>query len=61
MAAVFPGSEMAFLYDFYARYVSSSSEEDQPSVAKHRSSMPSGANSDQDQPHHDRTPLIIGK
>ena len=43
------------------RYVSSSSVEDQPSVAKHRSSklsgaQPSGANSDQDQPQHDPDP-----
>ena len=40
-------------YRSWSRYVSSSSEEDQPSVAKHRSSKPSGANSDQDQPQHD--------
>ena len=39
-----------------SRYVSSSSEEDQPSGAKHRSSKPSGANSDQDQPQHDPDP-----
>ena len=43
------------------RYVSSSSEEDQPSVAKHRSSkpsgaQPSGANSDQDKRQHDPDP-----
>ena len=36
-----------------SRYVSSSSEEDQASVARHRSSKPSGAHSDQDQPQHD--------
>ena len=36
-----------------SRYVSSSSEEDQSSVARHRSSKPSGALSDQDQPQHD--------
>ena len=50
-------------YKSRSRYVSSSSEEDQPSVAKHRSSKPSGANSDQDQPQHDPDPppLIIGK
>ena len=39
-----------------SRYVSSSSEEDQPSVAKHRSSKPSGANSNQDQRQHDPDP-----
>ena len=44
-----------------SRYVSSSSEEDQPSVAQHRSSkpsgaQPSGANSDQDQSQHDPDP-----
>ena len=48
-------------YKSRSRYLSSSSEEDQPSVAKHRSSkhsgaQPSGANSDQDQPHHDPDP-----
>ena len=48
-------------YKSRSRYVSSSSEEDQPSVAKHRSSkpcgaQPSGANSDQDQPQHDPDP-----
>ena len=41
-----------------SRYVSSSSEEDQSSVVRHRSSKPSGAQpsgalSDQDQPQHD--------
>ena len=36
-----------------SRYVSSSSEEDQSSVARHRSSKPSGTVSDQDQPQHD--------
>ena len=36
-----------------SRYVSSSSEEDQSSVTRHRSSKPSGALSDQDQPQHD--------
>ena len=41
-----------------SRFVSSSSEEDQSSVARHRSSKPSGAQppgaiSDQDQPQHD--------
>ena len=44
-----------------SRYVSSSSEKDQSSVARHRSSKPSGALSDQDQPQHDPDPLIIGK
>ena len=45
-----------------SRYVSSSSEEDQSSVARHRSSKRSGALSDQDQPQHDpNPPLIIGK
>ena len=44
-----------------SRYVSSSSEEDQSSVARHRSSKPSGAQpsgavSDQDQPQHDPDP-----
>ena len=48
-------------YKSRSRYVSSSSEEEQPSVAKHRSSktseaQPSGANSDQDQPQHDPDP-----
>ena len=48
-------------YKSRSRYVSSSSEEDQPSVTKHRSSkpsgaQPSGANSDQDQPQHDPDP-----
>ena len=48
-------------YKSRSRYVSSSSEEGQPSVAKHRSSkpsgaQPSGANSDQDQPQHDPDP-----
>ena len=36
--------------------MSSSSEEDQSSVARHRSSKPSGAISDQDQPQHDPDP-----
>ena len=36
-----------------SRYVSSSSEEDQSSVVRHRSSKPSGALSDQDQHQHD--------
>ena len=39
-----------------SRYVSSSSEEDQSSVARHRYSKPSGALSDQDQPQHDPDP-----
>ena len=44
-----------------SRYVSSSSEEDQSSVARHRSSkpsetQPSGALSDKDQPQHDPDP-----
>ena len=39
-----------------SRYVSSSSEEDQSSVTRHRSSKPSGAISDQDQPQHDPDP-----
>ena len=44
-----------------SRYVSSSSEEDQSSVPRHRSSkpsggQPSGALSDQDQPQHDPDP-----
>ena len=44
-----------------SKYVSSSSEEDQSSVARHRSSKPSGAQpsgtlSDQDQPQHDPDP-----
>ena len=48
-------------YKSRSRYVPSSSAEDQPSVAKHRSSKPSGAqptgvNSDQDQPQHDPDP-----
>ena len=37
-------------------YVSSSSEEDQSSVARHRSSKPSGVLSDQDQRQHDPDP-----
>ena len=44
-----------------SRYVSSSSEEDQSSTTRHRSSKPSGALSDQDQPNMIQTPLIIGK
>ena len=36
-----------------SRYMSSSSEEDQSSVARHRFSQLSGALSDQDQPQHD--------
>ena len=36
--------------------MSSSSEEDQSSVARHRSSKPSGAISDQDRPQHDPDP-----
>ena len=48
-------------YKSRSRYVSSSSEEDQSSIAKHRFSKPSGAqpfgaNSDQDQPQHDPDP-----
>ena len=44
-----------------SRYVSSSSEEDQSSATRHRSSVPSGAQpsgaiSDQDQPQHDSDP-----
>ena len=39
-----------------SRYISSSSEEDQSSVARHRSSKPSGAISDQGQPQHDPDP-----
>ena len=39
-----------------SRYVSSSSEEDQSSVVRHRSLKPSGAVSDQDQPQHDPDP-----
>ena len=44
-----------------SRYVSSSSEEDQSSAPRHRSSklsgaQPSGAHSDQDQPQHDPDP-----
>ena len=53
-------------YKVRSTYVSSSSEEDQSSVARYRSSKPSGAQpsaalSDQDQPQHDPDPLIIGK
>ena len=45
-----------------SRYVSSSSEDDQSSVSRHRSSkpfwaQPSMALSDQDQPQHDPDPL----
>ena len=39
-----------------SRYVSSSSEEDQSTATRHRSSKPSGALSDQDQPQHDPDP-----
>ena len=39
-----------------SRYVSSSSEEDQTSATRHRSSKPSGALTDQDQPPHDPDP-----
>ena len=39
-----------------SRYVSSSSEKDQPSASRHRSSKPSRAHSDQDQPQHDPDP-----
>ena len=47
-----------------SRYVSSSSEEDQSSVARHRSSKPSGAQpsgavSDQDQPQNDPDPPLL--
>ena len=38
------------------RYMSSSSEQDQSSVARHRFSKPSGALSDQDQPQHNPDP-----
>ena len=41
-----------------SRYPSSSSEEDQSSVHKHRFSKPSRAPSDQDQPQHDPDPLF---
>ena len=44
-----------------SRYVSSSSEEDQSSVVRHRSSKPSGAVSDQDQPQHDPDPPYCRK
>ena len=48
-------------YKVRSRYVSSSSEEDQSSATRHRSSKPSGtqlsgALSDQDQPQHDPDP-----
>ena len=36
--------------------MSSSSEEDQSSAPRHRSSKPSGAHSNQDQPKHDPDP-----
>ena len=39
-----------------SRYVSSSSVVDQSSATRHRSSKPSGALFDQDQPQHDRDP-----
>ena len=41
-----------------SRYPSSTSEEGQSSVHKHRSSKPSRAPSDQDQPQHDPDPLF---
>ena len=49
-----------------SRYVSSSSEEDQSSVARHRSSKPSGAQpfgaiSHHDQPQHDPDPSYYGE
>ena len=43
-------------YKVRSRYVSPSSEEDQSSAPRHRSSKPSGAISDQDQPQHDPDP-----
>ena len=43
-------------YKMKSRYVSSSSEEDQSSAPRHRSSKPSGALSDQDQHQHDQAP-----
>ena len=43
-------------YKVRSRHVSSSSEEDQSSVVRHRSSKPSGAASDQDLPQHDPDP-----
>ena len=47
-----------------SRYVSSSLEEDQSSVARHMFSKPSGAQplgavSDQDQPQHDLDPPLL--
>ena len=44
-----------------SRYVSSSSEEDQSSATRHRSSKPSEALSDQDQPQHDPDPPYYGE
>ena len=44
-----------------SRNMSSFSEEDQSSATRHRSSKPSGALSDQDQPQHYPDPPIIGK
>ena len=46
-------------YKVGSRYVSSSSEEDQSSVVRHRSSKPSGALSNQDQPQHDPVQLWV--
>ena len=43
-------------YKVRSRYVSSSSEEDQSSAPRHRSSKPSGPLSDQDHPQHDPDP-----
>ena len=51
-----PKNMLTSKYKSRSRYVSSSSEEDYPSVAKHRSPKPSGANSDQDQPQHGPDP-----
>ena len=42
-----------------SRYVSSSSEEDQSSASRHRSTEPSGALSDQDQPQYDPDPPLL--
>ena len=47
-------------HEVRSRYVSSSSEEDQSSVHRHRSSKPSKAHSDQDQPQHDPDPPFYG-
>ena len=56
MSSTKPRKHTKSKYKSRSRKISSPSEEEQSSVAKHRSSQPSGANSDQDQPQHDPDP-----